>query len=106
MQAGVLKNKTKTEKIARNVAFYLHIKEYTKREHKIKYRRKKKEKRIQEKRTIFCLCPPGEAIKLNLINSNTKITIPISNHLIISGPTILFFFSECTLCIYSFWIHQ
>lgn len=49
MQAGVLKNKTKTEKIARNVAFYLHIKEYTKREHKIKYRRKKKGKKNTRK---------------------------------------------------------
>ena len=68
-----------------------HIKGYTKRENKIKYRRRKKQKRKQEMRTLFCLCPPGDAIKLNLNNSNTKITSPISNYLIISGPTILFF---------------
>ena len=91
-QVFLKKKKTKTwKKIKRNVAFYLHIKGYTKRENKIKYRRRKKQKRKQEKRTLFCLCPPGDAIKLNLNNSNSKITSPISNHLIISGPTILFF---------------
>ena len=46
---------------------------------------------MQEKKTIFCLCPPGDAIKLNLNNSNTKVTSPISNYLVTSGATILFF---------------
>ena len=61
----------------------------------MKYRRRKKgrnkkKKRKQEKKTIFCLCPPGDAIKLNFNNSNAKVTSPISNYLVTSGGTILF----------------
>ena len=47
---------------------------------------------MQEKKTIFCLCPPGDAIKLNLNNSNTKVNSPIANYLVTSGATILFVF--------------
>ena len=87
-------SKTKTEKIERNVVFYLHIK-YTKRGQNIEEEKKgrnKKKKRKQEKKTIFCLCPPGDAIKLNLNNSNSKVISPISNYLVTSGGTILFVF--------------
>ena len=61
----------------------------------MKYRRRKKgrnkkKKRKQEKKTIFCLCPPGDAIKLNFNNSNAKVTSPISNYLVTSCGTILF----------------
>ena len=41
---------------------------------------------------MFCLCPPGDAIKLNLNNSNAKVPSPISNYLVTSGGTILFVF--------------
>ena len=43
----------------------------------------------KEKKTIFCLCPLGNAIKLNFNNSNKKMG-SFSKHLKIAGATISF----------------
>ena len=89
------KNKIKTEKKLKEMFLLITIK-YPKRGYKIQKKKKKEERkkkqRNQEKKTVFCLFPPGDAIKLNLNNSNAKVPSPISNYLVTSGGTILFVF--------------
>ena len=39
---------------------------------KMKYKYRRRNLKKNREKTMFCLCPPGNTIKLNLNNSNKK----------------------------------